>query len=92
MKQIFGILRRKYHILWGSKFPVTTQVLIITLTSIHNLVRLREGIGADALLNNERDNPKVEDTITPLSVPLPTVNSTGARKMNKLTDEIAKKK
>lgn len=89
VERIFGVLRRKYHILWGSEFPVTTQVLIvIALTTLHNFVRLREGIEADILLTQEVDNPEVEDTITPSTVP---VDSKPSKKMDRLRDEMAEK-
>jgi hypothetical protein len=67
IERIFGVLKSKYQILQGSKYPLQTQILLITtLTALHNFVRQNEGQDADKHLEIEeqldgKDNNSVKD-------------------------------
>jgi hypothetical protein len=91
IERIFGVLKSKYQILQGSKYPLQTQILLVTaITALHNFVRQNEGQDADKYLEIEdkldgKDDGGVKDEEDYKD------KTPGVRAMDRFRDKLAKR-
>jgi hypothetical protein len=73
VERIFGVIKRKYHILDSAEFFVKTQVRLVGIVcALYNFVRQREDLNIDVLLEKEKD--RQEPKPKPL-IPLPDMHN-----------------
>jgi hypothetical protein len=91
IERIFGILKRKYHILQSPlEYSIDTQTRVIfACTALHNWVRFSEGDRADILLESESTlGKKVQDIQPAIVYPEGAITS---KKMDAFRDQLAEK-